>query len=500
MPPSAGPFNGGDGAIPVDWLKIVLERELADNLEVLGASSVDQVLVDYMQPDASGVVGFLQFWKGMEEILEACGSRRSRLNSGKQHAVDGFHFLRTCILSMGSADVSQNRSVFRVSEIRFFIERTIQIAGPDGEAYWRAQAAQLPSDDVLVTGEEVASALLAWLEQLVADGGEYADATYQGEGSGGSSEVSADDDNDSLDEGRSPGAALGQRQDHQQQQQFPQGRWGASHMAGGGPFSGALQGGRAGYDREEGALPPLPPSSPRGPPPRRNVLGAAQSFGSSGSGFTEPPPQTGVRQQGPPRRSVTEAWQRRLSPLEAGLTQFLQRMDKHPGSPTKEGAAEWRSAIELQVALTRQMKQLQASNEALTMEAFHRFASDHFAASQKRRPLRPGNSAAQTERLHWKATGAFCAIVQGLIRRRKAAGLGAFLALRRPASSPKGVGNEMTIFQELLKSQCETAMTLESRVQLAGRFGQLSSCVDQLQRRRLRSSLEVWNDGQSLGA
>merc|ERR1719277_2081782 len=123
------------------------------------------------------------------------------------------------------------------------------------------------------------------------------------------------------------------------------------------------------------------------------------------------------------------------------------------------------------------MSSAQASPEAsFTMSDFHRFASEHFAATTQaqRRRLQP----AQPERLYWKAVVVFCAMFQSLIRRRKAAGLGAFLALRRSAGGEGGGGGgEIAILQELLKSQCETALKLEGRVQIAGRAGGLALCV-----------------------
>merc|ERR1719221_1730198 len=99
-----------------------------------------------MSPDPSGVVGFLHFWRGMEEILQACGAHRTNLTSAQRHALEGFRFLRTCVLEMASKDVSQGRSVFSVRELRYFIERTTIVAGPEGANYWQQQAATLPAD------------------------------------------------------------------------------------------------------------------------------------------------------------------------------------------------------------------------------------------------------------------------------------------------------------------------------------------------------------------
>ncbi|CAE7560280.1 Ube3c [Symbiodinium natans] len=189
VPVGLGPQVGGDGAIPVDVLKVVLERELLGHLDDFGQSSVDEILQTYMQPDSEGVVGFLQFWKGMEEILRARGTLRSTLTRAQEEAIIGFRFLRTCLLDMAARQVSQGRSSFSVKELRYFIGRTTALTGAEGEAFWRRQARQLPEDpEMLVTGEEVASAMLTWLEQLVDEG-------LSGEG---------EDDEDSGDEEEEP--------------------------------------------------------------------------------------------------------------------------------------------------------------------------------------------------------------------------------------------------------------------------------------------------------
>eukprot|EP00439_Symbiodinium_sp_Y106_P055045 s2538_g7.t1 len=93
VPAGLGPQVGGDGAIPVDVLKVVLERELQGHLGDFGHSSVDEILQTYMQPDSEGVVGFLQFWKGMED--------------GGEEAIIGFRFLRTCLLDMAARQATR---------------------------------------------------------------------------------------------------------------------------------------------------------------------------------------------------------------------------------------------------------------------------------------------------------------------------------------------------------------------------------------------------------
>lgn len=429
LPSTAGPQSGGDGANTVEVLRVVLERELARHLNDLGGS-VDDILWYHMQPDGGGVVGFLQFWRGMEQILEACGARRRRLPTAKQHAVDGFQFLRNCILDM-EQDEGGNvkdfaRSVFTVGELRYFIDRTVNIAGnagPDGRAYWQAKADELPQDDGLcVTGEEVASALLAWLEELVID---------------------RDDYDDSLDEGSGSTSVLGRH--HQHQHWSPRAEPAHTRQAAVRPLAAGLCP-RSPHDCEEPATSPLslghPPNTPRGPPPQRSVLSAVRS--SEGSQPTLP--GRTLHEQGAASRYVGAAGristksrgssgqlQRHPPPFEAGLTQPLQRAPTSKSRNVSENAG---------ICCTKQLGQ---------------------------------------------AIRVLFTVLQALFRRRKVGGFAAFLALKRAGNVDQG-----SILLELLKSQCEIAMELEARVERIGRAGGLAHCLARLQRANLRSSWVVW--------
>jgi hypothetical protein len=185
-----------------------------------------------------------------------------------------------------------------------------------------------------------------------------------------------------------------------------------------------------------------------------------------------------------------QEWQLSASALELALQQLLQRVEKHPGNQTTSaGAEEWRSSIEFHMATGRRLKAARSNDEVLDLPAFHRFAQEHFAALQRKRSQRPVVSALQQDRLRWQATSALWTALHNLVKKRKAAGLSAFLAARRRTAPSAGHGEAM-FFRELLKSQCEIAMTLEARADLAGHVGGFALSLDGLQRSRLRYSWE----------
>mmetsp|Transcript_48926 Transcript_48926/g.124546 ORF Transcript_48926/g.124546 Transcript_48926/m.124546 type:complete len:544 (-) Transcript_48926:90-1721(-) len=460
LPESAG-SNGDDGAIAVEVLKAVLDKELAGNLEALGVGTVDDALQEYMQPDAGGRVGFLQYWQGMEQILAACGSMRNRLSLAKTDTLYGFYTLRNCILGMYPEGKPISESVFYVHEIKYFIREAMNVVGPEGEGYWQGLADSLPPDPkCCVTGEEVASALLAWLEELVCsedndDEAPPVDALARG--SSGQSAVSGrDDDEESLDEGCGRGGMLS-----------------------------SVPTRHAGYSQR--AIQQQMPGVPMGPPPSRGVRI------SSGSSY----PATASIGAAPLRHGGGIPEHRRMpAPFEIGLVQLLHNMDKHPGSSTKEGHAEWLDANHFNVALNKHLGVAQAAGESLTLQFFYRFACEYFSAPQRRKPQQIAASPAQRDHFNGQAVRVLGAVLQGLFRRRKAMGFGAWFASWK-ASRCCGMdglseSGEVEIWRALLRSQCETAVDLEARVTLAKRAGGLALCVASLQRARLRGSWVQW--------
>lgn len=435
IPNDCGPQEGGDGAIPVQTLKAVLERELEGHLGAFGGRSVDEILSTYMHPDSDGVVGFLQFWRGMEQILQARGSMQSHMTTAQQQAIDGFRFLRTCVLDMGSQQVSQGRSAFSVRELRYFIHRTMSFTGPEGEPFWRRQADQLPEDNVWVTGEEVDSALLAWLEELV---DEDRDDEEVEEEEDFEDEVCLEETSTAVP---TPTLAIPPLR-------APGARGGNQLLSSSGAFN---------------------------PPARRRLPGASGS-------------------------------QPRVQSLEAGLSALLRPTVRRPAEPTKDMLADWRECLEFQTTLQKWLDgAAKEHGDKLSFSDFHRFVRYQvgIAAARRRRSAaaspRPG-AASPRQADNFAARAAALQVIREVFQSASSRRLAeSFRDLHRrlvqqPCRGPRKQPNTMdaeqpnTIMHDLLKSQCQSAVVLETRVKLAGRAGGLAFCLARLQRAALRSA------------
>lgn len=296
---------------------------------------------------------------------------------------------------MAARQVSQGRSSFSVKELRYFIGRTTALTGAEGEAFWRKQARQLPEDpEMLVTGEEVASAMLTWLEQLV------------DEGLGEEDEDTGDDEEE------------------------------------------------VGF--EQVALPPPPSSSPA-------------SSRLEARAVSDRPPAIQAT-TGPPRLSRPVSFQQ-------GLAALLDKGEPWPSQATKETAAEWREIIAFQVSMSRWLAE---KKEEVDLTKFHHFAKTYFSKDSRQRS---GSSPRRRERRRGRAALALKAVLQNMISKRLAEG---FNAWRK--SSSVCVERASGIMKELLKSQVQCAVRLESRVRLANRAGGIAFCLAKLQRKALRGA------------
>jgi len=479
-PTTVGPEVGGDGALPVDVLRSALEPELQARASALACRSVDEIFMQFLQPDAAGVLGFLQFWRGMEDILMRCGTHRVGISPANADAVEGFRYLRTCVLEMSSRDDSlQARTVFSVSELRYFIERTTEVArGPEGKQYWRERIAHLPVGDVFVTGEEVASALLSWLEELVCE------------------DILEDADDDELEDSADEGTMIPQARATTQSQSLASATAAAVGVASTGVRDGLVLN-----------LPP-PPASPKGPPPRRSVLGGrspheAMEHASPGQPLLRTSGASGGGRGVGSRQSVgTDCnWSdvspggvhRVASALECGLIKLLQNSDRRPPTLTKAEAADWRDAMEFKTELRRHILDQQPVEKEFTFEDFHTFSVEYASSASARRASISPRGVSPRQRAAARSGAMVMRIVlESLHRRRLAEGLGAWLeAWRRvPRSSPASSGFD--ILRSLLASQCKIAVSLEHRLKIAGRAGGLADFLMRLVRRQLRDPLIHW--------
>lgn len=138
--------------ISVDVLRGVLQTEISKRLDDLRCASVDDILRKYFGTQ-EGYVGFLEYWKGMEAILEDCGVQQPHYEE---------HFIRDCILEHTPSPEGE----YEVKDIRFFLEQATQLPNRRAPEHWKKFVEELPNDDVLVTSEEVGTAMLVWLQSL----------------------------------------------------------------------------------------------------------------------------------------------------------------------------------------------------------------------------------------------------------------------------------------------------------------------------------------------
>lgn len=514
VPSGAGPEAGGDGALPLDTLKAVLERELEDKLASLNGESVDDILWRYMSPDENGVVGFLQFWRGMEEILYTCRVHRQHLGVAQLHAINGFRYLRTCVLEMALGDASQERSVFRVSELRYFIRRATLVAGPQGAAFWERQAEELPEDSTMVTGEEVASALLSWLEDLVWNDAE--------QGGGGvppitpstalpsTTRASTDSHWDESDD------EVGAAQESDTSSVSPRERERPRSFCAALSNAGGIGSGRPAHHEMEDAVGPW--SGPQQPPHQQPPAAWGHGNGLQHRA-TSPPKQQGVSPYGPaPRRSVidrrgsqrsslaesssgiwseregaTDRGVRSHTPFEAALVSLMDRFEKRP--PVHRSQAHvWRDAVEFQCELRRRL----ADALPLTFPDFHSFAKEHLSLTARRRRNRSPSPRMRTA-IYGRWVPTLMPVLRKIVIKRFECGFQALLNKRRASRQgglfpPRAAADEgnPTILQRLLKEQCQTAVTLEKNVKISSRAGGLAFCLARLLRAALRGACSVW--------
>ncbi|CAK0878653.1 unnamed protein product [Prorocentrum cordatum] len=355
--PASSEAQGGDGVIAADRVKEVLGGQLQNKVSALNGHSVDEVVQIYMQPDSTGVVGFLQFWRGMEEILRACGTQRSLLSPAQEDALAGFRRIRQCVLDWGAKEgVPTEQCTIQVEDLRYFIERSMGELGPDGQHFWRTRAEGLPVDEA-VSGEEVAAALLVWLEHLLDEDDLEAtnlDRTDMQSGRSRSSGSSSVDEPQFFEDdaispvrssARTAAPGLPPRSPDDSHSLLFSARTGTAQT----PLTAAFAVGE-GVRMEQ-----QPPATPLGPPPRRSVQAPLRNSLGVDLRADSAAGRASLESRRPSSGGVGDLARRRAgtTPLEAALAAIVGRDDRRPASPTKAQAAEWREAIEFQAGASR---------------------------------------------------------------------------------------------------------------------------------------------------
>lgn len=172
--------DDGDEDFAVRWatLRKMLETQHAGMPELLRARSVDDLLQEHFQEGySSGFVNFAHYWKGMEAILIAC----DRFTTGgfKDRSVDekveSLRRFRDWVLAeLRSNEPFREGPMLPLENVASMCE-TLAAARDATQAvsdYWdnillglRTQLAE--NRELWITSDDIAQALLTWLEQLL---------------------------------------------------------------------------------------------------------------------------------------------------------------------------------------------------------------------------------------------------------------------------------------------------------------------------------------------
>lgn len=179
--------DGVDNVVQWGTLRITLEG-IGCRARNLSCNSVDDILRRHF--GTSGInrdhVTFTQYWYGMEEILQACGAfHNGGVDTDTEHKVCSLRSFRDAVLGdLQAAEIRREShsalladgeeeefddagGALLVIDLRRHFERLRWGARPAVAAYWEERLQGLPGDEESVTGDEIASALLAWLEELL---------------------------------------------------------------------------------------------------------------------------------------------------------------------------------------------------------------------------------------------------------------------------------------------------------------------------------------------
>eukprot|EP00930_Biecheleria_cincta_P101254 TRINITY_DN92885_c0_g1_i1.p1 TRINITY_DN92885_c0_g1~~TRINITY_DN92885_c0_g1_i1.p1 ORF type:complete len:467 (+),score=64.38 TRINITY_DN92885_c0_g1_i1:80-1480(+) len=156
--------------------------------EALRNSNTDEVLQRYFRPSGSTgtpeYVNFIVFWRGMETILQTAGVfNPGGLDVVTTQTVTSLRQFRDAVLQeMPQRVAGRLDAVFPVRQLRILYERLHRLADTQGfqasvAEYWAEKVQELPPDGEIVTSDEIAVALLQWLEALLGCGDDLSDVT-----------------------------------------------------------------------------------------------------------------------------------------------------------------------------------------------------------------------------------------------------------------------------------------------------------------------------------
>lgn len=168
--------DGETGVLRWGTLRQAL-KGVGGRVQSLRCTSVDDILRRHFGSERGdrGHVSFTRYWRGMEAILEACGAfHGGGVDYETEQKVASLRSFRDAVLEELESSCNPNEDsesgTYLVLDLRVICWRLRRAAAPTEPtvaAYWEERLGGLPADEESVTGDEIASALLAWLEDLL---------------------------------------------------------------------------------------------------------------------------------------------------------------------------------------------------------------------------------------------------------------------------------------------------------------------------------------------
>mmetsp|Transcript_12201 Transcript_12201/g.22512 ORF Transcript_12201/g.22512 Transcript_12201/m.22512 type:complete len:506 (+) Transcript_12201:138-1655(+) len=174
---------GGSESGVVYWstLRQALLNGLGGRVQQLQCSSVDDLLVRHFCGGVSNSngdgVNFMHYWRGMEVILQACSAfQTGGLDAETEEKVDSLRMFRDAVLD----ETATHLQSYPLQSLRALYSRLTRAPGTSVAVveFWEMRMSQMlppgEGDDGMVFWDEIASALLAWLQELLQDFREHA--------------------------------------------------------------------------------------------------------------------------------------------------------------------------------------------------------------------------------------------------------------------------------------------------------------------------------------
>lgn len=137
-------------------------------LEVLQCDSMEDLLRQHFGVRHGGHVSFLHYWRGMEAILQACGSFRSGggVDAVTERQIDGLRRFREQLLQ----DVLLDRPPYTCSvvDLQSLCDSIALSHDAHVRDYWELKSRDLAQGETKTLGD-IASTLVLWLQELLGD-------------------------------------------------------------------------------------------------------------------------------------------------------------------------------------------------------------------------------------------------------------------------------------------------------------------------------------------